>query len=95
MRDAAVAATVMTEQTMKLGAPEGAAGILMMEANLTPYVHTLVQLMGGQAQVGLPKVTINCAVKTGLAEQLVIEGRIPASQLAQLMRDSGLMQLLK
>ncbi len=94
-QDAAVAATAISEKSMTIGAPEGASGIVVFTTNLTPYVRTLVLLLGGEQQPGLPQVSIECNIKTGLPEQLVLEGTLPASQIAQLLRDSGLMQLLK
>ncbi len=93
MRAALAAATEVVTRSQTIGAPEGQAGILQLGANLTPLVRTLVVAMGGELQPILPLALCNMTVKSGLPGQLVAEGTFPAPAVAQLVRDSGLLQL--
>ncbi len=93
MRPALVAATEVVARTQTIGAPEGQAGILQLGANLMPLVRTLVVVMGGELQPGLPTALCHLTIKSGLPGQLVAEGTFPAPTVAQLVRDSGLLQL--
>lgn len=92
-RAALTAATEVVTRSQAIGAPEGTSGILQFGANLTPLVRTLVVVMGGELQPILPLAVCNMTVKSGLPGQLVAEGSFPAPRVAQLVRDSGLLQL--
>jgi hypothetical protein len=61
--------------------------------NLTPLVRSLVVVMGGDLAPGLPTTPCTVTIKTGLPGQLVADGTFPAPAVAQLVRDSGLLQL--
>jgi hypothetical protein len=93
MRAAPDAAAELVAGSQAIGAPEGAAGVLMMSTNLTPLVRTVVVAMGGEVQPGLPEAACAVTVKTGLPGQLVADGSFPLPKVAQLIRDSGLPQL--
>ncbi len=95
MRSAVAAATEVAERSSQIGAPEGSVGIVMTTMNFTPYVRALVLLLGGDQQPSLPQAVMDITVKSGLPGQLILEGTFPAGSLAQLLRDSGLMQLLR
>lgn len=92
MRAAVAAATEVVTRSQSIGAPEGQAGVLQFSTNLTPLVRTLVVLMGGELQPGLPMAVCGVTIKTGLPGQLIAEGSFPAPNIAQLFRDSGLIQ---
>lgn len=92
MRAAVEAATDVVTRSQTIGAPEGQAGVLQFSANLTPLVRTIVVLMGGELQPGLPMAVGGMTIKTGLPGQLIAEGSFPAPNIAQLFRDSGLIQ---
>lgn len=92
MRAAVEAATDVVTRSQTIGAPEGQAGVLQFSTNLTPLVRTLVVLMGGEVQPGLPMAVCGVTIKTGLPGQLIAEGSFPAPNIAQLFRDSGLIQ---
>jgi hypothetical protein len=94
MRDATVVAGELSERSMQVGAPQGAAGIVIGAINLSPLVNSLVLKLGGEQQPALPDAVIGITVKAGLPGQLTMEGSFPAGRFAQLLRDSGLMQLL-
>lgn len=93
MRSAVDAATEVITRSQTIGAPEGQAGVLQLSANLTPLVRTLVVIMGGELQPGLPTAVCGMTIKTGLPGQLIAEGTFPAPAVAQLMRDSGLIKV--
>lgn len=93
LRPALEAATDVVTRSQTIGAPEGTAGILQLGANLTPLVRTLVVVMGGDMPTALPVAYSSVTVKTGLMGQLVADGTFPAPAVAQLLRDSGLMQM--
>jgi hypothetical protein len=92
MRSAVEAATEVVTRSQNIGAPEGEAGVLQFNANLTPLVRTLAVVLGGQVQPGLPAAVCTLNVKTGLPGQLIADGVFPAPAVAQLFRDSGLIQ---
>jgi hypothetical protein len=92
-RPALEAATEVVTRSQTIGAPEGAAGILQIGANLTPLIRTLVVVMGGELPTALPIAHCGMTVKTGLMGQLVADGTFPAPAVAQLLRDSGVMQM--
>jgi hypothetical protein len=94
-RDPVLVAQEITDKSLQLDAPVGQPGIIALTMNATPYVQMLVSLMGGTSQPGLPVTNIMLTAKTALPGQLVIEGIFPASQFAQLLRDSGIMQITK
>jgi hypothetical protein len=56
-------------------------------------VRTLVVVMGGDLPTALPIARCTMTVKTGLMGQLVADGTFPAPVVAQLLRDSGLIQM--
>jgi hypothetical protein len=85
----------LADKSLQMGAPTGNPGIMTLTINATSYVSTLVAMLGGTSQPGLPTAHFTFTAKTGLPGQLRIEGIFPASQFAQLLRDSGLMQLMK
>jgi hypothetical protein len=93
MRSAVEAATEVITRSQTIGAPEGQAGVIQMSANLTPLVRTLVVMLGGQLQPGLPVAVSSMTIKTGLPGQLIAEGTFPAPAVAQLLRDSGLIKV--
>jgi len=92
MRPALEAAIEMVTRSQTFGPPEGEPGILQLSANLTPLVRTLVVARGGELVPGLPITRCAMTVKTGLPGQLVADGTFPAPMVAQLLRDSGLLQ---
>lgn len=94
MRPAVDAATEVVTRSQTIGAPEGHAGVLQLSANFTPLVRSLVVMMGGDLQPGLPNAVCGMTIKTGLPGQLIAEGTFPAPAFAQLLRDSGYMQFL-
>lgn len=92
MRSAVEAATEVITRSQTIGAPEGHAGVLQISTNLTPMIRTLAVLLGGEVQPGLPTAVCGVNIKTGLPGQLIAEGTFPAPAVAQLFRDSGLIQ---
>lgn len=92
MRPAVEAATEVVTRSQTIGAPEGQPGVLQLSTNLTPLIRALVVVMGGEVQPGLPTAVCGMTIKTGLPGQLVADGTFPAPAIAQLLRDSGLIQ---
>jgi hypothetical protein len=86
-----VAADLVT-RSQTIGAPEGLPGVVHLGLNLTPLVRTLVVALGGDLAPGLPTAACAMTIKTGLPGQLVVDGTFPAPAVAQLLRDSGIMQ---
>jgi hypothetical protein len=93
MRAATDAATEVVTRSQTIGPPEGNSGVLQLGMNLTPLIRSLVVVMGGDLAPGLPNTPCTMTVKTGLPGQLVADGTFPAPAVAQLVRDSGLLQL--
>lgn len=92
MRSAVEAAGEIVTRSQTIGAPEGQAGVLQFSTNLTPMIRTMAVLLGGEAQPGLPTAVCGVNIRTGLPGQLIAEGTFPAPAVAQLFRDSGLIQ---
>ncbi|HEX3135149.1 MAG TPA: hypothetical protein VHX44_16410 [Planctomycetota bacterium] len=93
VRPALEAATEVVTRSQNIGALEGVAGIFQLSANFMPFVRTLVVVMGGDLPMALPIARCTMTVKTGLMGQLVADGTFPAPVVAQLLRDSGLIQM--
>ena len=92
MGSAVATATQLVTRSQTLAPPAGHPGVLHASVNLTPLIRTLAVVMGGQVQPGLPLAVCGVTIKTGLPGQLLAEGTFPAPAVAQLLRDSGLIQ---
>jgi hypothetical protein len=76
-----------------LAAPEGAPGVFMLGVNLTQATRVLSQLLGGTPQPVLPPAAWSLVFKIGGPGQLVIDSTLPVQKIAQLVRDTALLQL--
>ena len=76
-----------------LAAPEGASGVFMLGINLTQFTRVLSQLLGGTPQPVLPPAAWTLVFKTAGPGQLAIDSSLPVQKVAQLVRDTALLQL--
>lgn len=91
--DAEAVAAAVVARGATLAAPEGAAGVFMLGLNLTQVARVLSQLLGGTPQPVLLPAACTLVVKTAGPGQLAIDALVPLQKVAQLVRDTALLQL--
>ena len=93
INDAEAVSAAVLARGATLAAPEGASGVFMLGINLTQTTRVLSQLLGGSPQPVLPPAAWTLVFKVAGPGQLAIESMLPVQKIAQLVRDTALLQL--
>lgn len=93
INDAESVSAAILARAATLAAPEGASGVFMLGLNLTQAARVLSQILGGTPQPVLPPAACTLVFKTLGPGQLAIDSSLPAQKVAQLVRDTSLLQL--